>query len=115
VAQAVARLKALGYLDDAAFAQGWVHGRLSTKPRSCSLLRRELKDKGIGRQEAEEATRSMDDEAEAYRAAARVAEGLRRQGFTVFRRRLWGYLRRRGFSPSVTLRTIRRLWQEDQG
>jgi regulatory protein len=47
VDSAVARLEALGMLDDGAFARLWVESRDRARPRSETALRRELAQKGI--------------------------------------------------------------------
>ena len=68
--------------------------------------------KGIDRAVADEAVGGIDDEESAYRAGLAPARRLAQGELPTFRRRLWGYLRRRGYSPSVSRRTINRLWAE---
>ena len=41
-------------------------------------------------------------------------DGLTDVDFPAFRRRLWAYLQRRGYSPSVARRAILRLWDSQQ-
>ena len=71
--------------------------------------------KGVDRDVAEDATGGIDDDDGAYRAALPRASRLSEQGFDTFRRRLWGYLKRRGFSDSISRHAIGRLWDEMSG
>ncbi len=114
-ASALRRLRALGYVDDRAWAAAYVE-----RPRSllCSarLLRRELRARGISREIAEAATGQHDDDRAAL-AAARIA--LRRlargDGGSDARarykrsRRLVAALARRGFDPGTIARVRSRL------
>ncbi len=47
VEQVIARLVAVGYLDDAAFARAWVEARDRSRPRGEAALRRELALRGV--------------------------------------------------------------------
>ena len=99
-------------MDDAGFARLWKEGLNSLKPRSAWAIKRELESKGIDRAIAEEAVRDVDDEESAQRAGRRLAARLEQADLATFRRKLWGYLRRRGYSDSVCRRTINKLWEE---
>ena len=103
-----------GLADDARFAGLWTDSRNRLNPRSASAIRRELISKGVARDIAENAVREVSDGDAAYAAGAKHARRLSESDFHTFRRRLWGYLRRRGFSSSVSLATIARLWDERQ-
>ena len=54
----------------------------------------------------------IDDADSAYRAAQKKANSLLSTDYQDFRRRLGEYLKRRGFSYSVIIKTIEHLWQE---
>ena len=54
---------------------------------------------------------TLDDEESAYRAGLRAAASLADADYTTFRRRLQGYLYRRGFSQAVIRRTANQLWE----
>ncbi len=108
----VQRLKELGLLDDASFALEWTRSRVSHRPRSASAIRRELLGKGIDRDTAQAAVEALDDEESAYRAGQRAASSLSDADYMAFRRRLQGYLYRRGFNGAVIRRTADRLWEE---
>ncbi len=114
VERVVARLKELGYLDDAAFAQRWVETRQRTSPRGTLLLQRELRQHGIAGHVAEQAVAAAagDAYAQARRAAAPRLARLARTDFETFARRLGGFLTRRGFPAGVVYAVVRDLWQE---
>ncbi|MCH8206874.1 MAG: regulatory protein RecX [Chloroflexi bacterium] len=99
-------------VDDSKFARMWRDSRDSTNPRSAMAIRRELLSKGVSRDIADEATREVDDRDSAYRAGIKHARRLEEADFRTFRRRLWGYLMRRGFSGSLVRDTVARLWDE---
>ena len=112
VESVIVRLKELGLLDDKAFAFAWSQGRLSFKRRSAGLIRRELLAKGIDRETANTTVEAIDDEESAYNAGRRSAKSMAGGDYTTFRRRLWGYLERRGFGQSIVRKTVDRLWEE---
>ncbi len=110
--QVIDDLKERGLLDDALFARLWRDSRESFKPRSAWAIKRELIAKGVDDGLAAKTVQDIDDEESAYRAALSPARRLRAADFTTFHRRLWGYLRRRGFSDSICRHTLDRLWNE---
>jgi regulatory protein len=112
VEKVVSDLAAQGLLDDARFAQLWADSRVASKPRSSATIRRELVFKGVSRDLAEAAIGDIDDRENAYRAGLKLARRLGGSDFPTFRRRLWGYLMRRGFSQSLARHTVTRLWDE---
>ncbi|MBI4337663.1 MAG: regulatory protein RecX [Chloroflexi bacterium] len=114
VEAALARLRELGYVDDASFASQWVQGRDQGHPRAAALVRRELLARGVGPQEAEAAVAALDDVESAYQVARKAAPSLRGLGKVLFQRRLWGRLRRRGFGPELAWQVIERLWREGE-
>ena len=92
-------------LDDAEFARQWVRDRLRLRPRSSAFLRRELRAKGVADDiivrilsEAFEEKEDIDvarDLAAAYIRKHPALEG------EVLKRRLAGFLQRKGYSASV--------------
>ena len=109
VEQALARLEERRYLDDAAFARLWRESREAHRPRSAALIRRELLERGVPREVAQEAVAGLDDDASAYRAGQGRLRSLQGLDSVAFRRRLEGYLKRRGFGASVVRRTVDRF------
>jgi regulatory protein len=112
--QVIERFSELGYLDDADFARRWIQTREQLAPRGTRLLKQELRQKGIDTDLADEALADADlDELD---AATRIAErrlpkmtGLDRD---TQRRRLAGYLERRGFSHDVVRQIDRKYFRE---
>lgn len=108
------RLEERGLLDDAEVAASFVRDRLRLKPRGRARLRSELRGKGVARQVADEVVDRVLDEEEvteedlARRVARRWVERQSRETLAALvgddrgesrrvRRRLYGYLGRRGF------------------
>ena len=112
VEHALGRLEAQGYLNDVTFAHSWSKSRVDHRPRSAALIRRELLERGVDREVAEEAVVSLDDNDAAYRAARGRLAALWGLDYMTFRRRLEGYLRRRGFGIGVIRRTAQCLWRQ---
>jgi regulatory protein len=107
----VAKLKEQGLVDDLAFAQFWQDNRQSFSPRSQRLTRSELRQKGVASDIIDQVLAEVSDEESAYRAAQAKARRLPRSDYQSFRRRLGGYLKRRGFGYGVITHTVERVWQ----
>ena len=112
IEQVIERLSEQSLVDDSEFARLWKESRDSSSPRSSAAIRRELLLKGVDRDIAESAVHDMDDDDSAYRAGLKLTRRLPKKDFQTFRRKLWGYLQRRGFSHSVARLTVQRLWEE---
>jgi regulatory protein len=108
----LAKLKEQGLVNDLAFAQFWKDNRESFRPRSQWLTRLELKQKGVAEDIIDQVVAEVDDEDSAYRAAVSRARSLPTADYHDFRRRLGGYLKRRGFGYGVISHTVERVWQE---
>jgi regulatory protein len=92
--RALARVRELGYLDDAAFAHALVTHR--ARVRGPALIAAELAAKGVGRELAQAAVGSLDHE-EVVAAARRLA----RRGGAADHRTIAARLFRRGFSAEI--------------
>jgi regulatory protein len=105
----VTRLQDGRYLDDAALAESVVRAETERKGRGRSAVVAELRRRRVDATAVEEALASLDDEGERERAVA-VAEHRARQltGYDTetARRRLYGFLQRRGFSGSVLQQAV---------
>lgn len=115
VEQVLASLKRYGYLDDADFARRWRDSRERRKPRGRFALRRELRAKGIADTIIDATLEDLDETGSAYRAGERRAQQWLASGemdYSTFRRKMWDFLRRRGFGSGVVGDTTARLWQE---
>lgn len=109
---AMARLKEQGLVDDVAFAQFWKDNREAFSPRSQWLTKVELKRKGVSGDIINQVVDVMDDSDSAYRAAKNKIRALPSSDYQSFRRRLAGYLKRRGFGYEIINQAVEQLWQE---
>jgi len=105
----LARLNEAGLLDDAAFARTWVENRLTYRPRGASALRVELKRKGVPGAAIDAALESFEEDLAARRAAQKAMRRYAGLEPGVARRRLMGYLSRRGFGYSVVKEVVGQL------
>jgi len=103
-------LEQRGYVDDRAFAQGWVESRASGRGLGSRRLRAELRARGVARPLIEAALGAVEPADELARArdlAARRLARLGRADPTRAARRLGDYLLRRGFPAGVVRRVVR--------
>jgi regulatory protein len=106
-ASALRRCRELGYVDDRAFALAHVRDRLRLRPKGRRALRSELLRKGVDGDLAEAAIDEafaeggLDEIDLARRLADKRVKALGNLETEVARRRLGGYLVRRGFPPPV--------------
>lgn len=107
IGSTIDRVRELGYLNDAAFADYWTETRQAASPRSRRLLSWELRGKGIDPGLAEAATAAIDDDEAAYRAIARRATRIDADD-NAARRRLAESLARRGFAWGTIQRALER-------
>jgi len=99
----------VGLINDAEFAEMWVRSRHSIRGNARSVLRRELRDKGVPVEEAESALATITDESERQRAGDLV----RRKIVSTARlepqarvRRLTSMLARRGYPPGICFAAV---------
>ncbi|WP_350224890.1 regulatory protein RecX [Arthrobacter sp. fls2-241-R2A-200] len=100
-------------IDDAEFARMWVRSRAQTKKLAKGALRRELTEKGIDLEAAEEALSQLSDEDEESAARELVQRKLRagvdlsdRAERDKYTRRLASMLARKGYAPSLAFRIV---------
>jgi len=108
----LAKLREQNLTDDLAFAQFWKENRLSFRPKSQRVIKRELTDKKIDPEIIDQVTGDIDDEQTAYKLAFARLPSLAHLDYPAFYRRLSSYLAYRGFSYEVIKRTASLLWQE---
>ncbi|HNX45678.1 MAG TPA: RecX family transcriptional regulator [Anaerolineaceae bacterium] len=108
------RLREEKLLDDGQFSADWIENRSTFRPRSASLLRRELRQKGIHEDTLEQAltAANLDEDALALNAGRRVASRYAGLDWEQFRKKLGDFLLRRGFSFDQIQTTTRLLWAE---
>jgi regulatory protein len=104
------RLSRSGLLDDEEFARYWVSNREQFKPRGRYALRYELRQKGVAADIIDSLLDQVDDRQNAYRAALKRINRWQHLEPEQRRRKLDGYLRRRGFNYE----TIQGVWERIQ-
>jgi regulatory protein len=91
-------------IDDAVFARAFTNSRIRGKGLARNAIARELREKGIEDQLIEVALVELDSESELERATELAVNRIRRMGHLdqlVIRRRLSGFLARKGYSGSI--------------
>jgi len=104
------RFTEVGLIDDLEFARTLVSSRRKIAGKSASVIRRELSQKGISTELADQVLSDITQEDEAALAsslAIRRITQLQRFEPDVRRRRLMAYLLRKGFSSSVVSQAVR--------
>jgi regulatory protein len=112
IAGVLDRLTRSGFLDDGHFAQAWVENRSEFRPRGASLLRMELRQRGLQDEAIQEALQDIDEEELAYRAGLKQARKLDGLDWNQFRQKLYGFLARRGFNYEYITPVVERIWNE---
>ena len=101
------RLADVGLIDDADFAEQWVHSRLANARKGKRALAAELRTKGVDNDVITSVLGGINPAAERGRAEELVRKKLRRENLSDeaadarVTRRLVGMLARRGFSQSM--------------
>ena len=113
IARVMDRLRRSGLVDDARFSQMWVENRAEYRPRSHRALAYELRRKGIPDELIEQTLdETEDDEELAYRAATQHSRKWNNLEWPDFRKKLSGFLARRGFSYHTAAQVVGRVWAE---
>ncbi len=96
-------------IDDGAFARAFVASRIACGGKSRATIRRELKQRGVADELANQALEGLNREAEAELAlnlARKRLNALANYDREVRYRRLQGFLARRGFDSEIIRRTL---------
>jgi regulatory protein len=111
---AVSKLTDWRYLNDADFARLWVENRANHQPRGQRRLAQELYRKGIDRDVARDAIAAaeIDEEAAAFEVARAKLSAYAKLEPSTARRRLGGFLARRGYGFDVIRPVLDRLLGE---
>lgn len=109
-------LRRLNYLNDLDFAKSWARNRMSTKPIGISLLSYELKTKGVSGQIVDEIIQQIEADYDEYELAegiaARRAKRYSRLDRFKSKRRVYDYLKRRGFSSEVISKVMKKVYKD---
>ena len=82
------------------------------RPRGTPVIRQVLQNLGVDREVIREALADFDSSANAYRAGSKYASKLSVDSAGHFRRKLGGFLHRRGFQGDVLGQTVERILRE---
>lgn len=106
----VDQLKDRDYLDDTAFTHYWIEQRQTHRPRGARALRHELLQKGVAPSLIDTAVAEVDEKDAALRAVESKTERWANLPKQQFRRKISGYLERRGFSYAVIPEVAEIIW-----
>lgn len=108
----IERLKRGGLLNDADFAEQWVDNRSEFRPRGRQVLRLELRQKGIPDEIISSTLEPLDETELAFRAAQKKARRYRELEYPDFRKKMSGFLARRGFHYGIISEVVPKIWEE---
>ena len=113
ITELVTDFKKRGLLDDAKFAKMWIEDRMNLKPMGKFKLRQELKEKGVSEFDIDDTFENAKNEIDEYESARKLASGRLRQlsglDKVTAKRRLAGFLERRGFSYDAVMKAVREV------
>jgi len=116
--QVVADLERLKLLDDRALARNWVELRMRHRPAGAFRFAQDLRSRGIDKNIIDEVLEEFREELDSTKAAVAL---LRRQrgryaGLeeTKAKRRMLGFLARRGYEPETAREAVEAIWRELQ-
>jgi regulatory protein len=102
------RLKELGYIDDQLYARRFLESRNRSRPKGKKLIQLELRNKGVSRDIIDGLDGPTD--IELARVAVQKKYSLwKRLPIVEQKRKLFGFLQRRGFGSNVIFRIIDEL------
>lgn len=110
--ETIERLQHSGLVDDYKFAELWVENRSEFRPRGIRVLRMELHQKGIPDSIIDTVTSNIDEDHLAYQAAMKKARKYRELEWIVFRKKMYGFLARRGFDYGIITSIILKAWED---
>lgn len=108
----VERLQRSGLLNDQRFAKRWVENRSEYRPRGRRALAYELRRKGISKEAIDSAVALIDEDALAYEAARKQSRKYRNLEWPEYRKKMVGFLARRGFNYEISASAAERVWTE---
>ena len=115
VSVAIARLESAGFLDDAAFARQFARSKALGAGLSRRRLRQELGRKGVARDLSDDAIEAVlleegiDDSTSIEWVARKKLRTLAQLDAPTQKRRLYGFLARRGYNADDIARTLRNV------
>ncbi len=105
-------------LNDAEFARMWVRDRLALRPRSAAMLRRELRTKGVTEEVTDQVLQEAFEDREEADIARALADSYCRKHPNiegeVLKRRLAGFLQRKGYTASLVYDVVNAVMDSRQ-
>ncbi|MGB3713679.1 MAG: RecX family transcriptional regulator [Candidatus Promineifilaceae bacterium] len=98
------------YLDDVEFTRYWIEQRQAHRPRGVLALRNELLKKGVPPTLIDAAVDEVDEKDAALRAIERKTGRWAKLPKQQFRRKISGFLERRGFSYAIIYEVAETAW-----
>jgi regulatory protein len=112
IEETLERLRKAGLANDNDFARAWVENRNTFRPRSKKALAIEMRQKGLDDEVIQASLSNLDEEALAYETALKRVTRFKELERNEFRKKLSEFLVRRGFSYSVVVSVVSRIWNE---
>ena len=109
----IAELIRSGHIRDRKYAEHWIVRRQKSNPRGKTLLKHELVDRGIDKETAEQVIATVETEDEtkvALQIAQKRAKQYKRLPTHVAKRRLHGFLARRGFGSDIVRQVLEQIF-----
>ncbi|HCW52050.1 MAG TPA: hypothetical protein DGR79_08355 [Clostridiales bacterium] len=120
VTDLVTRMMRLGYLDDRRFVEFWIEQRTRCRPSGPALLRHELLQRGVDAEVVREVlaarmTPELETDLAVEAARKRAGAGPPDGSDARAKRRLWDFLRRRGFSAAACQAAMKAVFGPVEG
>jgi regulatory protein len=112
IEETLERLRKAGLANDNDFARAWVENRNTFRPRSKKALAIEMRQKGLDDEVIQASLSNLDEEALAYETGLKRVTRFKGLDRNEFRKKLSEFLVRRGFSYSVVVSVVSRIWNE---
>jgi regulatory protein len=112
IVAALERLRAKNHLDDEAFARYWLDQRQRFRPRGARALGYELRQKGVERETIDHVLTDIDEATLAWQAVAGKLDRWRGLEPLALRKKMMGFLSRRGFAYDTARRVCQRALEE---
>jgi len=111
ISQTIERLTHEQYLDDEAFVRFWLEDRERFRPRGERGLRYELRQKGIADEVIDAVLADLDEDQLAWAAVEPKLRQWRQLDEANLKKKIFGFLNRRGFDYDVAQTVCRRAWE----
>ncbi len=111
IEEVIERLRRSNLVNDEEFAALWVENRSEFRPRGRRALSSELWQKGLTNEAIEKALQGLDEEQLARKAAFKQARKYQRYEWQEFRKKMSGFLARKGFNYGIISQIIPEVWE----